>query len=74
MKSYTLTWRHSSFYGSTRSRCRFDSLCVFWKHDMKNDKLAQFLRVMSFVMSGNSSLRLIKCGKLVARQATYQGV
>lgn len=75
LKTYTMTWRHAEFYGSTLSRVRFDSLGVYWNSDLPNDKLLQFISVMNRgAFRSGAFLRLVKCGKLVARQATYQGV
>lgn len=78
MKTYTLTWHSNSFYGCgyTLHRCRYDSLCLaFWNSSLPNDKILQF---MNFVMLRDNFrrnyFRLIKCGHLVARSATYQGV
>lgn len=71
MKTYTLTWRHSPFYGSTLSRCRFDSLCPYWNRRLPNDKIQQFC--FQNIFRGDCSLRLIKNGRLVARSAAYQG-
>ena len=80
MKTYTLTWRHSPFYGSTLSRCRFDSSAVVWPFMLRADSVPvtespvlAFMHLCCFPLS-SCSYRLSSCGRLVARQATYQGV
>lgn len=73
MKTYTLTWLSSMGFKPI-CRCRFDSLCALYDSDLPNDKILQFCRLVSRPSWFDSCARLIKCGKLVARQATYQGV
>lgn len=71
-KTYTLTWKHDPYFGSTLSRCRFDSTNTFmWNWNLPNDKILQFMNLLSRSVA---AYRLVKCGRLVARSATYQGV
>lgn len=79
MKTYTFTWRHAPYYGKTMSRVRFDSKSAIWDRHLPNDEILQFMSLvasLSFSITPfcNPCCRLIKCGKLIARQATYQGV
>ncbi len=72
MTTYTLTCKRSSYYGSTLSRCKFDSLNDhMWNCNLPNDKILQFMNLLS---RNASAFRLVKNGRLVARSATYQGV
>lgn len=80
MKTYTLTWKHSSFYGSTLSRCRFDPSAVIWpfmlqvnSEPVTDSPVLAFMHLCCSLLS-SCSYRLSSCGRLVARQATYNGV
>lgn len=72
MKTYTLTWTHSPYYGSTRSRCRFTEGSFLW-----NERICDAVGNFAFRLSSMVEplgVRLVSCGRLVARSATYQGV
>lgn len=73
MKTYTLTWIHSPFFGSTRSRCRFEPGSYLWNRRLGSDVIAQFAFRLIFMVDP-LGVRLSSCGRLVARSATYQGV
>lgn len=73
MKTYTLTWR-SDRWNKPNSLCRVrincsDPLEIFM-YQIFDDGQVQHL----LTATRPRCHRLIKCGKLVAREATYQGV
>lgn len=78
-KTYTLSWKHKPFFGSTLSRVRFDYKCVYWPwkrfyHELQFDEIFAFCALLSRGLGDFRPLRLTKSGKLVARSATYRGV
>lgn len=75
MKTYTLTWKHEPFFGSTLSRMRFDSNALYWTDGNFETTLEHFIhRCVEMSPLSYAGARLICCGRLVARFATYQGV
>lgn len=73
MKTYTLTWIHLPYFGSIRSRCRFEPGCVLWNRRLGSDVVAQFALRLLFMVNP-IGVRLSCSGRLVARSATYQGL
>ena len=70
--TYTLTWKHAPLYGSTLSRCKFESFNIgMWNPNLPNNKVLQFMNLLSRSVL---AFRLVKNGRLIARAATYQGV
>ena len=78
MKSYTLSWRHSPYYGSTLSRCRFEPSCLYWSFRSNIGCSPDVISAFAFAVCKNPevrySFRLTSCGRLIARSATYLGV
>lgn len=79
MKTYTLTWRHSPLFGSVLSRCRFEPSAVRWPFMLNADSSpVTESPILAFMFIccrfKQSTHRLSSCGRLVGRQATYQGV
>lgn len=70
MKTYILSWRS---HKKGLCRCRFEPSQVVLKHPEFN-AVEAFCFILCIVGSPCFSYRLSSCGKLVARQATYQGV
>lgn len=80
MKTYTLTWKHAPFYGSTLSRCRFEPSAIAWPFIVRaggvrvtESPILAFMYICCRV-DYPRSYRLSSCGRLIARSATYQGV
>lgn len=71
-KVYTLTWRtwpKDILYKNPVRRCRFEVGSYYWIASY-DTAIGNFCRLIPLF----DCLRLIKCGRLVARAATYQGV
>lgn len=82
METYTLTWHDSC--GLTDDnyirRCRFDRASLYWTY-ANLDALESFAWLLTLCPILDVARRfespdfcLFRCGKLIARAATYQGV
>lgn len=76
--SYTLTWRHDPFYGSTLSRCSFTPACLYWSPRSNIHGIPDVVSAFAFAVCKNPkarmAFRLSRNGHLIARSATYTGV
>lgn len=74
MKTYTLTWRAGSPSYNRLKRCCFCCGSFYWTRHSE-DAIHNYCHLVTEVFYEDfRQSRLIKCGRLVARQATYQGM